>query len=121
MFRAMMFSALLRLATGCSFLVQDGDVHVRLRNASTVGFDSVMVGFPKERINYGPLAAGATSSYREVEQAYGYAMVKAAAGDSGYLQMPIDYVGERLLSPGRYTYVLELANGDLRTTLEKEH
>ena len=92
-------------------------VEISIQNDSSVDFDSVVVAFPSQRENFGPVAAGAESSYRTVEMAYRYAYVEAHhAGAEPYVLQPIDYTGEELLADGRYSYALDIQNGEL--TLE---
>ena len=83
-------------------------IMVSIRNDSEVDFDEVVVGFPEEQENYGALAAGGKSKYREVSSAYRYAYVEVQAGGGTYKLQPTDYVGEELLGSGRFTYALDL-------------
>ncbi len=89
-----------------------GNVLVRLQNASAFSFDEVEVGFPSQTESYGPLAAGAESGYRAVSSAYRYAYVRVRSGSKTVVQQPIDYLGEMQLTPGRYTYVIDLTSLD---------
>ncbi|NIR45397.1 MAG: hypothetical protein GWN99_13345 [Gemmatimonadetes bacterium] len=91
---------------------------IRLANLSSVDFDSVVVTFPEQVERYGRVPQGGVSEYRGVSQAYRYAHVEAFAGDETYLLEPIDYVGETLLAPGRYTYQLRIRDGHLSLTLQ---
>jgi heat shock protein HslJ len=52
-----------------------------------------------------------------VGEAYSYAYVKVTAGGDEFVLQPIDYVGESLLAPGEYTYVLDVAEQQLLLTL----
>ena len=91
---------------GCRSTTAPSDVEVRVRNASTFDFESVVVQFPTSREDYGAVAAGNASGYREVETAYRIATVEVIVeGELLRLQV-IDYVGEQRLPPGRYTYRL---------------
>lgn len=91
-------------------------VEVRLRNESAIDFDRVVVQFPSQTEDYGAVASGEASDYRAVEMAYGYAYVEAHGRGGKYVLQPFDYVGEKLLRRGRYSYVLDLVNDEL--TLE---
>jgi hypothetical protein len=85
-----------------------GPAEVRVRNASEVPFENVFVSFPEQEESYGKLAAGEASAYRVVEKAYRYAYVQVHFdGDTATVQ-PIDYVGEKPLREGHYTYQLTL-------------
>ncbi len=100
-----------------------GAVMIRIRNLSNRDFDEVTVGFPEQTESWGALAAGAATAYRAVSIAYRYAYIDARRGPERYLLQPIDYVGERALPPGRYTYELRgrfgdgAGGGNLRMTL----
>ncbi|MGC3995094.1 MAG: META domain-containing protein [Propionicimonas sp.] len=101
-------------------------VEVRVRNASGIDFTSVDVQFPDGmRVEYGPLAAGASSDYADAgEPVYRYASVKvtAAGGPPAdgrtFVLQPTDYVGEEALGPGEYTYVLTIQGDQLELTFE---
>jgi hypothetical protein len=101
--------ALLMLLAGCSSALSPvGPVHIRVSNESAFHFDQVTVGFPHDEVSYGPVPAQSRSHYQRVEQAYRYAFVEVHTGGDTLVLQPIDYVGERLLTRGHYTYVLEL-------------
>ena len=101
-----MMALVLMLGTGCSLLAGDDDVEVRVRNFSTLDFDSVMVRFPKDSHRYGRVEAGQASAYALVQEAYRYDYVEVWIGAQKHVLQPIDFVGESLLQPGRYTYGL---------------
>jgi hypothetical protein len=90
-----------------------GVVEVRVRNAAATSMRSVAVGFPYEggEVVYGDLAPGEASEYRAVRKAYRYAAVRVVVDGDTLGIIPIDYVGETPLSPGRYTYRLGLYEG----------
>lgn len=90
---------------------------IRIHNNSGRDFEHVTVRFPSQTEEYGPLAAGSSSPYHTVGEAYRYAYVKATSGENEFVLQPIDYVGESLLVPGDYTYVLELAGRQLLLSL----
>ncbi len=115
----------LLLAGACGqSLSTEGGVQIRVENASTFPMGAVLVSFPGQSESYGSLAAGAQSDFRSVSRAYRYAYVEAVVQGAKIVQQPIDYVGESLLSPGRYTYVVTIAPGGspfaLSTSLRKE-
>lgn len=111
--KRLLLLALLPVAIpACASTLDDGGlVSMRVENTSGVDFDRVVVGFPEDEVDYGAVAAGGVSGYREVERAYPYAMVEVVIDDETLRMQPIDYVGEELLEPGRYTYVLDLRDG----------
>ncbi len=94
----------------------NGPVEINIQNNSAIAFDQVVVSFPSQREDYGAVDSGEESPYRTIEKAYRYAYIEAHAGDETHILQPIDYVGETLLETGRYTYALDLVDGEL--TLE---
>ena len=85
-------------------------IMIRMRNDAAVDFDRVQANFPfGPKIDYGPLRTDGTSEYEPVGRAYRYAFIRMQLADGRELTyQPIDYVGETLLKPGRYTYVLTI-------------
>ncbi len=82
------------------------DVMIRVANRSDVEIHSVVVKFPSQTEMYGKIVPGAATDYRKVDKAYGYAYIEAVIDGKPAVLQPIDYVGERLLSGGNYTYAL---------------
>lgn len=124
-------------AAGCSDPDPAGPVEIRLRNASTVVLQDVVVVFPEAGLRtggpvgpgdaesgdvaYGTVEPGAATPYRTIVRAYGYAAVTATAGGQEVLFVPTDYVGEDFLEPGRYTYELHYEGGSfLAITLVRD-
>ena len=113
MTRSLILIAFLAVSSaGCASLDgADGPVGVRVANESDVPFDRVIVGFPRERVDYGAVAAGDEAEYRFVEIAYRYAYVEVHVGDEVVRLQPVDYVGETPLDRGLYTYALGVDTG----------
>ncbi|HEY5820878.1 MAG TPA: META domain-containing protein [Propionibacteriaceae bacterium] len=89
-------------------------VQIRLQNESTLPMDDVAVTFADgKRVTYGSIAPGQRTSYEVAGEAYRYAYVGATIDGKERVLQPIDYVGETLLTPGRYTYVLTYTAGSL--------
>jgi hypothetical protein len=122
MMRKFACGILLTLLVGaCSTLgTSTASPEVRVANRSSFDFTSVRVAFPSDEVNYGAVAAGAASEYRRVEEAYRYAYIEVMIGERRLVMQPIDYVGDTLLSPGRYTYALGMAQGGDQLTLQLE-
>src|SRR5262245_12004121 len=96
-----------------------GQVEIRIKNASGRDFDRVRVVFPdRDEVDYGPVARGGFSAFRSARRAYRYAQIHVKAGDRDFSLQPMDYVGERDLSPGRYTYVVRIVGDGLAVDLE---
>ena len=85
-----------------------GSTHVRVRNASALDFDDVVVHSRRVHTNgfFGPIASGGVSDYRVFPEAYRYGYVRIRSGSNDFGLTPIDYVGERPLGPGYFTYDL---------------
>lgn len=123
MLQSLVMLLLLIVLPGCSSVTSPNEpVEIRVVNASAVSFDRVVVGFPRQKEDYGTLAAHAQSGYRAVDEAYGYAYVEVHRAGERLVLQPIDYVGATRLASGRYTYVLDLdASGQsLTLTLKRD-
>lgn len=90
----------------------DGAVQIRVVNNSPFAFDEVEVNFSAQNESYGSLPVGGATGYRSVRLAYRYAYVRVRSGNKTVVQQPIDYVGETPLTPGRYSYVIEVTTLD---------
>ena len=90
---------------------------IRVHNSSDRVFDRVEVQFPEQTVQYGVVGVDSSSEYRMVSQAYQYAYVQVMVGGQAFTLQPVDYVGESLLAPGEYTYVLDIVEGQLFLTL----
>lgn len=97
------------------------EVEVRLRNATNQRFDKVEVNFyDGPVVDYGSLAPGESSDYETPRtRAYSYAWARVTIGAEKLVFQPTDSVGETPLSPGRYTYVLTISDGQLLIELER--
>lgn len=94
-------------------------VIISLRNVSEVDFSNVIISFPNRTQSYGDLPSGALSDAHEVGFAYRYAGVEVTINGEPFGLMPIDYMGEVPLRSGKYTYLLDFSDGDLRISLEE--
>jgi hypothetical protein len=96
--------------------------HIRVHNATGADLDAVVVYVPiapRKAVDFGPVADGAYSAYREVATAYRFVEIGASGAAGSYSLRPYDYVGEQPLPEGRYTYRLGVAQGG-RLTLDLE-
>lgn len=80
-----------------------GFLCVRVRNISTLEFETFKVHFPGQAAEFGPIGPGETSSYRRIGCAYWYNYTDARSEGRRFLRRIIDHVGEALLSAGLYT------------------
>jgi len=103
---------------GCAIFGSENATHIRIENASEVDFTSVRVAFPEAEANFGTISSGRRSEYQRVDEAYRYGFTKVEAEGETYRIQPIDYVGEEPLDPGRYTYQLDIVEGELVLELE---
>ncbi|QHT71276.1 hypothetical protein GXP67_33795 [Rhodocytophaga rosea] len=88
--------------------VVPGQLLLRIKNATSYQFDEVYVNTSNGENLYGILKASSTSDYKEFEAAYRYAYIKLKIQGEEFVIQPIDYVGEELLTEGKYTYVLSM-------------
>ena len=121
-FPALLFTAPLFLFAGCgSVLGTEDQVEIRVRNASTIDFSSVVIGFPDQTEAYGAVAAQTATDYRAVERAFRYAGVQVTLDGTSLALIPIDYVGEEELDGGSYTYELNVTEDLGSLTLRLVH
>ena len=118
------------LACACAFLpacFDDNDddqdttqVHVRVHNDSGTDFDQVVVTFPAGDVNYGSVPSGGESEYRAADGAFAFAPVEVTYDSTTLTLQVIDYIGAEPLSPGNYTYSLDVVGDDLTLTLQED-
>jgi hypothetical protein len=89
---------------------------IRVRNDSDIEFEDVVVGGKK----YGDIKPGATTDYQTWKTAYRYSPVTLIAGSKPMQIQPIDYLGERELGAGCFTYVLTVHEGRLDIRAERD-
>ena len=94
------------LGGGCVLGSADGPTLVRIENDSAYDYEDLLVNFEP----YGTLAAGAVTDYRDFGVAYRYTRVDAVVDGEDLLILPIDFVGETPLGPGRFTYVVSVVD-----------
>jgi len=81
-----------------------GDILIRVENNSTVDFEDLVVG----STNYSDVNSGEYSQYRPFEIAYRYNYIELKSEGETFILQPIDFVGETPLTPGQYTYQLNI-------------
>lgn len=77
---------------------------IRLSNSSQHNFKNVIINTGTGEVDFGDLSSGKQTEYRKFNKAYRYAFVKLEIDGKEYTIQPIDYVGEKVLPDGRYTY-----------------
>lgn len=80
---------------------------IKIENISNYDYEQVLVGTPDGQQQYDTIPANTESVYRTFDSGYRYAYVEAFIGGEEYVNPPIDFVGEQLLEPGKYTYVID--------------
>ena len=98
---------LVAMVIGCSnpFSSDDG-TRIRLRNASSFELTAVTFAPGEASLQFARIAAGETTDYVTVDNAYRYGMLDALVGGQHRRIQPIDFVGERYIGDGRFTYVI---------------
>lgn len=79
---------------------------IRIRNNTPYPFHQVVVNNQP----FGDIGAGQSSEYRTLPVAYRYASVQLVMGTHAMQLIPEDYMGERPLGRGRFTYVLSIGD-----------
>ena len=83
--------------------------HIRVDNRSSVDFTSVVVNGQE----YGDIKAGERTNYHSMAHAFRSASISLSTESGPMAVRPIDYVGERQLANGNFTYVLTVRDGEL--------
>ena len=98
----------------------DADKYTYLRIANQSGFDFKNVTI--DSLQYGDIKRGGRSQYQKMEgRIYRYAGVQLKAGKNDLALQPIDYVGESLFGPGKFTYVLNVVtNSEINVVSKNE-
>lgn len=99
---------------------QSAPVELRIRNAADVDFDRIRVFLPDSlEVDFGPVPKSGLSAFHPVSRACRYAGIEVQAAGRSYSLQPADYLGEKELPAGRYTYSVNIAGGQLTLELEK--
>lgn len=92
------------------------ELRIRLRNDSPSTMERITVEFRKQVEHYDSLLAGGVTEYRTVASAYRYGFVEVFIGGERHVVQPVDFVGEKPLVPGDYTWALRLDEYGLHLT-----
>ena len=96
---------------------QSERVQIRVENGSAAVFDEVTLFLPQVSLSYSNLQPGEVTPYTTVTEAYRIASVRVVMGQDTTRLQVIDYVGEKPLGSGYYTYVLSLFEGDPKSLI----
>ena len=88
---------------------------LRVTNAGARSIEGLTVIFPDERVAFGDVAVGSTTTYRGVSKGvFRYAAYEYRVGASTVSQPVIDWVGEEPMPGQAFTYALEAVEGPPR-------
>lgn len=82
------------------------DIQIRIQNSSDFKFQNVYVNTGFEEHNYENISPSSYSDYVGFKSAYRYAYIELEIDNRLYKIQPIDFVGEKELEPGKYSYVI---------------
>lgn len=100
-------ASLVAVFAGCTSAACDAPC-VRVTNSGEMGIRQLSIGFPKERIDFGDVPAGATTEYEETRYGvYGYAAFQFELDGRIEMQPVIDWVAEPLRGRS-FTYDVQL-------------
>jgi hypothetical protein len=95
---------------------------LRIRNDTGSDLTAVRVYPPapgSAPVDFGPVAAGATTGPREVPGLYRFAHLEVEGPAGTFTLQPYDYVGEEPLPPGDHTFGIGLAGDRLTLAVER--
>jgi hypothetical protein len=75
-------------------------VNIRLSNISEVRFENATYN----NVNFGDIEPGETTEYKAFENQYSYGKVDMTINGEQFGWVPTDFVGEKLLENGNYTF-----------------
>jgi hypothetical protein len=84
------------------------DIEIRISNSSSVPIENVRVAFPSQTEDFGTLPPNGITDYRRVKESYCLARIDAVVDGKPAIIQPFDYVGEKQLKRGKYTFVLSV-------------
>ena len=85
-----------------------GGPRLRIRNAGAQPIENLVVLFPEARIEFGDVAAGATTEYLKVPNGvYSYAAYEYEVNGETIVQPVIDWVGEQPMQGSAFTYTVD--------------
>lgn len=88
------------------------NIKIRLHNNTAYVMRNILVFSPTDRIELPYLNPSESSDYHAFEKAYNFATVSFDIEGKTYKMQPIDFVNEKVLPDGNYTYQLGVENLD---------
>ncbi|MDD4993759.1 MAG: hypothetical protein PHR83_16175 [Paludibacter sp.] len=101
-------AAIFALVTSCT---EDTTVMIRVKNSSSYNYQNLVIGGD----NFGDLASGGYSGYKTYSSAYRYNSYRLIVENDTIRMIAIDYVGEKLLKSGKYTYEIDAVKNEDNT------
>ncbi|MFA5656267.1 MAG: hypothetical protein WDA37_05930 [Dysgonamonadaceae bacterium] len=101
------------------------ELNIRLSIVSQYDFQNIVVNTTTGNMNFENISSQEMTNYKTFETAYRYAFVELEIDGETYTLQPIDYVGEKPLENGNYTYEIDANDsqeqyGKLSLTLIEE-
>ena len=106
--KVLLFTALLGIVlSGCN--LPSADVpKLRISNSGSIPIKNLVVLFPEDRVEFGDIAAGATTEYKDVPKGvFSYAAYQFEINGDFITQPVIDWVGETPMKGFQFTYVID--------------
>ena len=91
-------------------------VKIRLENASDFDYSNITINTSTGNVSFEAIKSGEKTEYKKFELAYNYAFVQLDINGETYTLQPIDYVGEKPLKNGDYTYKIGVENSQNQET-----
>src|ERR1035437_9426879 len=98
------------ILSSCS---EDTTVMIRVKNVSKFDYKDVIIGYDYD--NIGNLKVGQYSNYKIYSSAYRYNSYHFIINNDTINMYAIDYVGEKLLKSGKYTYEINAVKNEDNT------
>ncbi len=86
------------------------NINIRLSNVSQFNFKNIIVNTSTGNVSFENIESGEKSEFKPFELAYSYAYIELEIDDVKYTLQPKDYVGEKPLENGNYTYELNTSS-----------
>jgi hypothetical protein len=98
--------------SGLCMSCRNSKARLRIENDGSASFENLTVMFPKDQIGFGPIAAGATTAYREVAHGVGRdASFRFVVNGQATEQFVVDFVGWTPMKGKAFTYRVRIEPG----------
>jgi hypothetical protein len=84
------------------------DTEVRISNNSDVPIENVRVWFSQQTEDFASIAPKGVTDYRRVKETFCLTRIEAVVDGKPAIVQPFDHHGEKVLKPGKYTFVLSV-------------